>query len=350
MANNIEKQYTIETTKLPGSLVEMKGELSWEAFSAFETKTFTDISNNLAVDGFRKGNVPEAVAKKHIDDDMLLAEMAQRAMEHYYPEIVKEQKLDLIGRPDLSITKLARGNALGFTIRAAVLPDITLPDYKALAKKASAVETVEATEEDIDKVVEDLRHMRAYGHVHKGEDASAHGHTEELPEVNDEFAKSFGSFETVASMREKIRENITREKGQEAQDKRRIAIMESIIAETSFDVPDLVLKSEQEKMLAQIEADVARAGFTLDAYLTQSQKTKEGLLDEFKPEAQKRARFQLVINAIARDAKIMPTDEEVEKEADRMIATYPGADKARAMAYADMLLTNEQTLSLLEKQ
>lgn len=345
-----DKQYTIETTKLPGSLVEMKGELSWEAFSAFETKTFTDIASKLAVDGFRKGNVPEAVAKKHIDDDMLLAEMAQRAMETVYPEIVKEQALDLIGRPELSITKLARGNALGFTIRAAVLPDITLPDYKALAKKAGAVETAPTTEEDIDKVVEDLRQMRAYGHVHKSDEEHAHDHAEALPEVNDEFAKSFGSFESVAEMREKIRENITREKGQEAQDKRRIAIMESIISETSFDIPDIVLKSEQEKMLSQIEADVARAGFTLDAYLSQSQKTKEGLMEEFKPEASKRARFQLVINAIARDANIRPSDEEVEKEADRMMASYPGADKPRALAYADMLLTNEQTLSLLESQ
>lgn len=346
----MQKQYTIETTKLPGSIVEIKGELNWETFATFEAATFKHLTSMLAVAGFRKGNVPETIAKQHIDDDMLLAEMSQKAVEQFYPIIVQELHLDLIGRPELSITKLARGNALGFTIRAAVLPEIILPDYKKLAKQASQIEAVETTEADIDKVVEDLRQMRAYGHVHKTDEMHGHEHTEELPEVTDEFAKSFGSFETVASMREKIRENMIREKGQDAQDKRRIAIMETIIAETAFDVPDIVLKSEQEKMLTQIEADVARAGFTLDAYLAQSQKTKEGLLEEFKPEAEKRARFQLVINAIARDAHIAPSEEMVEQEAERMMATYPGADKARALAYADMLLTNEQTLSLLETQ
>ena len=327
-------------------MVEIKGELAWEAFETFEKESFKQLSSHLEIDGFRKGNVPPEMAKKHIGDDIILTDMAERAMQEFYPTIVKEEKLDLIGRPELAITKIARGDALGFSITAAILPDIALPEYKKLAKKADAVVTPETTEEDIDKVVEDLRQMRAYGHVHGP--ADDHQHEEPLPEVNDEFAKSFGNFENVAAMREKIKENVVREKEQEAKDKRRIAIMESIIAETSFEIPEIVLDSEKQKMLAQIEADVARAGFTLDAYLTQTQKTKEGLLSEFTPEAEKRARFQLVINAIARDAKVSPTDEEVEKEAAHMMQTYPGADKARAMAYADMVLTNEQVLSMLE--
>ena len=346
MEKNNTAQYTVEIVKLPGSMVEIKGELAWEVFEKYEKESFKHLSAHLEIDGFRKGNVPADMAKKHIGDDIILTDMAERAMQEFYPTIVKDEKLDLIGRPELAVTKIARGNALGFTITAAILPDITLPDYKKLAKKAETVEAVVTTEEDIDKVIEDLRQMRAYGHVHGP--ADDHAHEEPLPEVNDEFAKSFGNFENVAAMREKISENITREKSQEAKDKRRIAIMESIIAETSFDIPEIVLDSEKQKMLAQIESDVARAGFTLDAYLTQTQKTKDGLLSEFTPEAEKRARFQLVINAIARDAKIMPTDEEVEKEAAHMMQTYPGADKARAMAYADMVLTNEQTLSMLE--
>jgi len=348
MQKNTTEQYTVEITELPGSMVEMKGELAWSAFETFETASFKHLSSNLEIDGFRKGNVPEAMAKKYIGEELLISDMAERAMQEFYPVIVKDQNLDLIGRPELSITKLARGNALGFTIRAAVLPTIKLPDYLALAKAVEAVASVDATEEDIDKVVEDLRQMRAYGHVHGP--ADNHEHTEELPEINDEFAKSFGNFETVAAMREKIRENVIREKGQEAKDKRRIAIMESIIAQTTFDVPAIVLESEQQKMLAQIEADIARAGFTLDAYLVQTKKTKEALLEEFTPEAEKRARFQLVINAISRDAKLSPTDEEVEKEAEGMMQQYPGADKIRALAYADMVLTNEKVLSMLENK
>lgn len=342
------KEYTVEITKLPGSMVEIKGELTWEAFEKYEQESFKHLASHLEVDGFRKGNVPESIAKKHIGDEIVLTDMAERAMQVFYPNIVKEENLDLIGRPELSITKLARGNALGFSIRAATLPDITLPDYKKLAAKADKATAEAVTEADIDAVVENLRQMRAYGHVHGP--ADNHEHTEELPEVNDEFAKSFGNFETVASMREKIHENIVREKEQDAKDKRRIAVMESIIAATTFEIPEVVLDSEKQKMLAQIESDIARSGFTLEAYLEQVKKTKDELLTEFTPEAEKRARFQLMINAIARDAKISPTDEAVEKEAETMMKTYPGADKNRALAYADMVLTNEAVLSMLESQ
>jgi trigger factor len=109
-----------------------------------------------------------------------------------------------------------------------------------------------------------------------------------------------------------------------------------------------VLKSETDKMLAQIEADVARSGASLDDYLKHIQKTKEELMQEFAPEAEKRARFQLVLNAIARDAKVLPTEAEVEAEAQKYMAMYPTADPNRTRAYADMMLTNDKVLSMLE--
>lgn len=344
----MKKEYAIETVKLPGSILEMKGELSWEAFAPFEAEAVKALTQNLEIDGFRKGAVPEAVAKKHLGEEMILTEMVEHAMKVHYPKILAEQEYDFIGRPELSITKLARGNELGFTIRVAVLPEIKLPDYKKIAKQVETANAEEVTEKDIDDVIENLRQMRAYGHVHGPEDE--HKHDEPLPEVNDEFAKSFGGFETVAAMREKIKENLVHEKMQDAKDKRRIAIMDSILKDAEVEVPAIVLESEQQKMLAQIEADIARSGLTLEAYLKQTEKTKEDLLKEFAPEALRRAKFQLMISAIAKDAKIKTTDEEVQAEADRIIKTYPGADKERAMAYADMVLTNDKVLSMLETQ
>lgn len=344
----MKKEYAIETLKLPGSVLEMKGALSWETFAPFEAEAVKALTQNLEIDGFRKGAVPEAVAKKHLGEEMILTEMVEHAMKVHYPKILAEQEYDFIGRPELSITKLARGNELGFTIRVAILPEIKLPDYKKIAKQVETTKTEEVTEKDIDDVIENLRQMRAYGHVHGPEDE--HKHEEPLPEVNDEFAKSFGGFETVAAMREKIKENLMHEKIQEAKDKRRIAIMDGILKDAEVEVPAIVLESEQQKMLAQIEADIARSGLTLEAYLKQTEKTKEDLLTEFAPEALRRAKFQLMISAIAKDAKIKTTDEEVQAEADRIIKTYPGADKERAIAYADMVLTNDKVLSMLETQ
>jgi len=101
-------------------------------------------------------------------------------------------------------------------------------------------------------------------------------------------------------------------------------------------------------MFAQIETDVTRAGMTMDDYLKHANKTREALLEEFKPESEKRAKFQLIINAIARDANISASEEEVEIEAQKLVQAYPGADLARTRAYADMVLTNEKVFEMLE--
>lgn len=345
-----KKQTGVENvtiTTLPDAMVEIKGEISWEAFSAFEKKAFERLSQHVEVDGFRKGTVPETIARKQLGDDLILSDMAELALQELYPSILEDKKIDAIGRPSVSITKLARDNALGFTLTTAILPEIKLPNYKKIAKDAPAIAEVSTSEEEIDKVIEDLRQMRAYGHVHDSTEHD-HGHTEPLPEVDDAFAQSFGSFKTVADLRAKIKENVLREKDQDEKDKRRIAIMDAVIKEAEFPVPAIILQSEQEKMIAQIESDVARSGMEFQAYLDHTKKTREDLANEFKPEAERRARFQMVINAIAKDLDIKTTDEEVDKEAEKLMAQFPGADLARTKAYADMMLINEKILSMLE--
>ncbi len=341
-------KYSVSVAILPGSMIEISGSISWEAFSIFEKKAFERLAAHVSVDGFRKGHVPEHIAKAQIGDELILGDMAELALQEYYPLIIKEQNLDVIGRPEITLTKIARTNDLGFTIKTAVVPEIKLPDYKKIAQKAPSADAEPYIEADIDKVIEELRQMRAYGHVHHhGED---HGHTEALPEVDDAFIKSFGDFADIAAFRAKIAENITKEKVQDAKDKRRIAIIDGIVAETTFDVPAIVIKSEQEKMLAQIEADMARAGGTLEEYLKHTEKTRESIMEEFKPEAEKRARFQLIINAIARAEGTAPSEEEVIAETDKFMTMYPGADEYRTKAYVDMLLTNEKVLSMLEAE
>lgn len=339
--------YSATITTLPQSKVEIKGEIIWDHVASFEEASFAKLAERLTLDGFRKGSIPTDIAKKHIPSELVLGEMAERAVQDIYPTIITDNALDMIGRPEVSITTLVDGQALGFTITGAVVPQITLPDHKKIALTIVPATPKEVSEADIDKVIEDLRQIRAYGHVHGEHDD--HKHEEPLPEVNDEFAKSFGAFETVTDMRAKVKENLTNEAAQAARDKHRVAILEAVIAQTSFELPEVIIESESQKMLATIEADVARSGATIDEYFAHIQKTKEEVVAEFRPEAEKRARFQLVLNAIARKENLLPTEAEVEAEAQKLVAMYPGADLQRTKAYADMILTNEKVLQMLEK-
>lgn len=338
--------YTVTVTKHDNSTFEIQGEITWEHLATFEQEVFTHLASHLELDGFRKGNVPVDIARKHIPDELILTDVAERAINDVYPAIAREHALDIIGRPTLSITKLARGNALGFTLTGALLPAITLPDYKALAHDIALTPPNDVTDEAVEKVVQDLRQMRAYGHVHH--EGDTHDHTEELPEANDEFAKSFGEFTSMDELRTKIRENLQKESEQASRDKRRIAILEAIVAKTAFPVPQILIDSEGDKMLAQIEDDVRRSGATMDDYLTHVKKTREEIKTEFAPEAEKRARIQLVLNTIARDARITIDKTTRNVEVEKLLAQYPGADRARTEAYVELMLSNDRVLSMLE--
>lgn len=344
----MKNKYIKEIKNLPESRVEIKCEIPWETFSTFEDKAVENLLKLVEVDGFRKGNVPKDIAKKQISDADILSEMVQAVLETEYAQIIKDADMDFVGRPDLSVTKMARGNELSFTITASVLPEIKLPDYKKIAKSVKKEEYSEVTDEDINKMIEDLRQMKAYGHVHGPEDN--HQHDEPLPEVNDEFAKSFGDFKNLEELKSKIKENLQKEKDFDIKDKRRVQILEEIVKATDFEIPKIVLDSEKQKMLAQIQADIARSGITFEAYLKQLDKTEADILKEFEPEAFKRAKFQLILNAISKDANLIPKEEEVEKEAEKMMAMYPGSDKNQVLAYTDMLLTNQAVLTMLENQ
>ncbi len=338
--------YTATVTQLPGSQVQIISEIPWDEVTTFEPAVIDTLRANLDIDGFRKGAVPADVARKHIPEDLVMDALADAAINAAYPAILAEHKLDVIGRPEVSLTKIARGNPLAFTVTAAVFPTIKLPEYKKLALQVASSTPQDVTEADVDRVLGELRQMRAYGHVHGEHDT--HEHTEPLPDLDDAFAATFGDFKTIDELRVKVKENLQRDSETAARDKRRVAIMDSIVSSTTFDIPEIIIKSETDKMLATIEGDLARSGATFDQYLEHIKKTKEQVIEEFKPEAEKRGRFQFILNSIARDANIVPTEAEVEAEAQKFMQLYPTADHSRTKAYAEMMLTNEKVLALLE--
>ena len=128
----------IEIKLLPNSEVEIIGEISAEIFMSGWSNAIKEFSEKVEMDGFRKGKIPEDILIKNIGRGAVLEKMAVIALEKEYPKIISEHKIRAIGRPEITLTKLAENNPLGFKIKTSVLPEITLPDYKGIAKKIMA--------------------------------------------------------------------------------------------------------------------------------------------------------------------------------------------------------------------
>lgn len=139
----------LEIKKLPGSEAEIAGEIEADIFEGFRGEAIKKLSAGIKIDGFRPGNVPEKILIEKVGEDAVLGTMAEIALQKTYPRILEENKIFAIGRPQITITKIARNNPLGFKIKTAVMPEIQLPDYKKIASKIEKAEEDGLEEEKI---------------------------------------------------------------------------------------------------------------------------------------------------------------------------------------------------------
>lgn len=343
----------VAVKNLDDSQVELSGELPAEAFSAYRVRAIKKLGETAVLPGFRKGHVPENLLVKTIGENSILEEAAELALGELYPRIVLEKKLDVVGRPQIAITKMAPGNPLGFKITTAVMPAITLPDYKKLAGKALAAfekETSEVSDAEFEDFLKSL--LTQYAKAEQKEkhpDAPASPNKPELPELSDEFVKRLGDFENVAAFKTKAREHLGQEKARKLKEKKRLAITDSIIEKSEMALPAVFVESELEKMTAQFSEDIGRMGMKLEDYLKTIKKTIEELRGEWRAEAAKRAKLQLVLNEIAEKENIRASAEDIKRETDSILEHFKDADRERLHIYVESMLKNEATLKFLEE-
>ena len=357
------KQFTITKKEaLPGSMFVIEGDISAESLEAQRKNALDKFQHMFVIDGFRKGHIPEKILIERVGELGVVEEEGSLALEKFYEEIIDDAKIHAIGQPKVSITKIAPSQPMGFKIETAVSPEVTLPDYKKLAKVAMAKDKVEKQEvlvEDVEveEAIIDIRKSVAHRkfhetHGHDEEGAERHNHDikdEELPEVNDEFVKGLGDFKDVEDFKIKLRSNILNEKQVKTREKKRIEIIDSIIGETKVEVPELLIESELFKMVGQFKDSISSMGISYEEYLAKIKKSEEDIKVEWKDEAKKRATIQLVLNKIATDEKIKAGEQEVKYQVDQLTPFYKEADPHRIHIYVETMMTNEKVWKFLEE-
>lgn len=355
-----------------GSRVQITGELPWEDFKEYRKKAIEKVGELISVDGFRKGKIPEDIIIKQAGEHAILEEMASLAFQKLYPQIVIDNKIDAIGRPQIQITKLAQDNPLGFVITTAVMPEVKLPNYKKIASKVNkdASKDIEVTEEEVEKTIKEVQEMRAKQDLFKKMQDGTAPKTEtenkkdespeevqkrideklEIPELTDDFVKSLGDFKDVEDFKTKIRENIKMEKERKADDKVRLDIVEGILKDTKVELPDILVDAEIDQVMHRMRSDIEQMGMKLEDYLKNVKKTEEDIRKEARDDAEKRAKIQLVVATIARQEGVMPDEERVKQELEILKKTYPDVTEDQARGYIENILTNDEVFKMLQSQ
>jgi len=326
----------VKITTTDHSQVIIEGLIPATQFAAEKSAVLAEFNQTTKLDGFRAGHIPEAVLERELGNGQILEAMAERALQTEYPKILAEHKIDAIGQPQITLTKLALGEDLGFKITTDVIPVIDLPDWQTIVQKIGDTrEVVSVTDEEVNKVIAELL-------------ASRTKPGEEKPTLTDELATQFGEFKTAQDLTEQIRKNLTAEKEKQAEDKWRLRLIEGVIAKTKLVVPATLIEAETDKMLAELRDSLERVGMKFDDYLTHLKKTEADLRAAWQADAEKRVKVGLTMNEIAKTEKLEPEPEQVKKETEHLKGHYPDVAEERLAAYVAHVLTMEKVWERLE--
>jgi len=399
-----------EIKQLENCQVEIKGEMDWQELEKYFNQALDNLSSNIVLDGFRPGKAPKDILLKKLGDEKVLLEAGNLALRVEYPKIVKENNLEPINHPQVSITKLAKNNPFEFKIQAEVLPEIVLPNLEQITKSVEKKE-VQVEQKDVENALLFLQKSRAdfedldkpaqkgdfvlikyqspslennkefsdkfilgEGQLVKGfednligmqagEDKSFEsafpadflnkavaGKTIKfnvkmekvqkmvLSQLNDEFAKKLGKFETLEKLKQSIKEGVKTDKENEQKQIWRKQVLDEIKQKVNITLPKTLVALEKERLLKQFKQSQAKG-----------EDVEKMAVDGIKN--------YLILNQIAKEKNIEVSEKEIAETVEHVLSSYPQnadggknqVDPEKLKSYYKEKLLEEKALKSLEE-
>ena len=344
------------------------GEISFQAEIPFEIleKNMGEALSREAADfslpGFRKGKVPETIVRQHVSEMDLLEDAAHVGFEDAIREIITDAKLSIIGAPQAAITKIALKNPVTFTVRFALYPAFTLPDYKKIGRGiAEREEKTDITEQEVDGAIMRIQKMMAPHENHKTDAkqnenvGNAGADNEEknnedvsLPPVTDEFVKQFGNFKDVAEFKADVKHQLGHEKELAIKEAKREEIVQKIMEASKIKIPALLVDEEFYDFIERRDKELERAKMSLEEYLKEIKKTEKELEQEERKLIEDRIKMSLVMGEIRKKENIEANEDEIRKYIPSLKAHYPNRSEADVRQTAEAYIIQEKLFEVLE--
>ena len=176
----------------------------------------------------------------------------------------------------------------------------------------------------------------------------------ELPEMNDEFAKQLGAFDSMTTLKVSMKEGITVEKTEQEKQRVRGEILEKIAEKAKFEMPEAMVEYEKDRLLQDLKMKVSQnIKISFEEYLASVKQTEDQIKQTYHKEAEKRLRGFLVLRELGKGEKIEVSDEEVEAEITKSVQNYSKdqlekIDISELKEYTKGVIHNEKIFQILE--
>lgn len=144
------------------------------------------------------------------------------------------------------------------------------------------------------------------------------------PEVNDELIAQLKreGVETVEKFKEVTKEDLTKERERAADEKFTNDLMEAISDNATVEIPAVMIENEVDNLYRDFTNRMQQSGFTAEQYFAATGQTEADLKATMRPDAQRRVKVSLVLDAVIKAENIEISDEDVEKEYTEMSTLY----------------------------
>jgi len=210
---------------------------------------------NINVPGFRKGKAPKQIAEEKIDKEKIREETLKKLLPKFYSDAIQEHKIVPIINPKIHVDPnsivIDLSKDWQFIALTCEAPEVKLNDYKESIKNITASSKI---------IVPGKPFGEAQGQAPKFED-----------------------------------------------------IVKALLDSVTITIPQILIDREVERLLAQTLDDIKKLGLTLDQYLSSTNKTPEGLRDEYKKKADSDIKLEFTLQKIATSEHITIEEKEVDE-------------------------------------
>ena len=361
-------------------------------------KAFKEAVKKANIPGFRKGKAPKDVFIKKYGKESLFFDAADICLNDAYQKMISENEdLKIVAQPQVNLKSIDE-NGCEFSFSLTLYPEVKLGKYTKLGVKK---ESVEVTDEEVNKAIDEMRNRYAENVVKEGsiengniaiidfdgykdgvafEGGKAENysleigsntfipgfeeqliglkagdekdievtfpedyHAEELkgkkavfkikvhevkevkiPEIDKEFFEDLGmdGINDLDSLKAQVKENIKTHKETHAEEHFVNELIDKAIENMEVEVPHAMIHEEIDRMLRQYEENLKMQGITLEQFFKFTNSDEAALKDQMHPEAEKRVKERLLLEAIKEKENITITDEEAQAEAEDLAVKY----------------------------
>lgn len=174
----------------------------------------------------------------------------------------------------------------------------------------------------------------------------------QLPELSDDMAKAMGQ-ESIEKLKELIQNNMLQEAQMKVDQKAEIEMLDALIEKAKFEpIPEVLIDAERQKMFYELKRDLEKNGVEISQYLADIKRTEEELFNDFKQQAEKRAKAALISRQIATEQKIEVSDDELKTEIKKLEDMYKDnqehLDNLKKLEVKNTIATSMQNRKVME--